>query len=359
MKEKLASFHVTILIFMIQTGVVIFSLPRLLAQNLGYNGWLGIVIFTCISTFNIFLISLVHRLGKGTSIFDILENSLPKFVTNTIYFVMISIWSMLGCIVAKQYVIIFQMIAFPTTHPMFFKALVDIIAYLLIIKGIYNISKAATSFFWIVIWMVLLLTFFIHDFEWANLTTFLFKGSTSFLKGGLDCYTAFLGYEIALLLIPFAENHNKFIKAVHIGNLITAISYLLVCFVCFGFFSFGQLTRLKYPLLDLLSYIKLPFIERLENLLYGFFLFSMLITIVMYCWSAIETLQRILPKVKPNWLAVFVLSTTFLIAWIPDVIGKVEKWLQILGYAETCVAFGLPALILFILWIRKGHREHV
>lgn len=359
MKERLYPFHVAILIFMIQNGVVIFSLPRLLAQNFGYNGWLALIITTCISSLNIFVISLVFRLGKGKSIFDILENSLPKVVVYPIYLILISVWSMLGCIVAKQYVIIFQMIAFPTTHPMFFKILVDIIAYLLIAKGIYNISKAATSFFWIVIWMIFLLTFFIQDFEWANLTPFLFKGNTNLVKGGFDVYTSFLGYEIALLLIPYVEKNKKFIKAVYVGNLMTGITYLLVSLVCFGFFSFGQLTRMKYPLLDLLSYIRFPFIERLENLFYGFFLFTMLITMVMYSWSSLEAIRRILPNTKPNNITLFILGIAFFIAWIPKVISEVEIWLRFLGYAEFCIAMGLPLFIVVILLIRKGEVSDV
>ncbi|SDN93647.1 spore germination protein (amino acid permease) [Paenibacillus sp. yr247] len=354
MKEKLYPFHVVILIYMIQTGVVIFSLPRLLAQSFGYNGWASLLIFTGVSTFNIFLISFVYRLGKGRSIFDILENSMPKVLVYPLYLVMISVWGILGCIVGKLYIIIFQMIAFPTTPPMFLNALVDIIAYLLIVKGIYSISKAATSFFWISIWMLLLLVFFLHDFEWANLTPFLFMGKTEMIKGGLDIYTAFLGYELSLLLFPYVEKNNKFIKSVYIGNLFTISTYLLISFICFGFYSLGQLTKMNYPLLDLLSYIRFPFIERIENLLFGFFLFTELITIVMYIWSAVETLHRIIPKANTNWLTIFILGGCFVVTWIPDSISEIERWLRYLGYAEIGIAFGLPLLLVGILFISKG-----
>jgi hypothetical protein len=148
-------------------------------------------------------------------------------------------------------------------------------------------------------------------------------------------------------------------KAVYIGNLMTAVSYLAICFVSFGFYSFGQLTKLKYPLLDLLSYIRFPFIERIENLLFGFLLFTALITIVLYVWSAVETLQRIIPKAKPNRLAAFILVAAFMVAWIPDVLGEVEQWLKYLGYAESGVAFGLPLLLIAILLFQKRGRGSV
>ncbi|RJE90469.1 spore gernimation protein [Paenibacillus sp. 1011MAR3C5] len=354
MKEKLHPFHVALLIYMIQSGVVAFSIPRLLAQSFGYNGWASLVIFTVISSFAIYLISWVYRLGKGKSIFEILEDAIPKFLLYPIYAFFVALWSLFGCMVAKQYVIIFQMIAFPSTHPMMFKALIDILALILVIGGIYTISKASTSFFFIIIWMMLLLIFFLEDFEWARLTPFFFQGETDMVMGSLNIYTAFLGFELALLLFPYAEKKGKFMRAVYAGNLITSVTYLLFSFVCFGFYSFGQLTKLKYPMLDLLSYIRLPFVERIENLLFGFFLFTALLTIVMYTWAALEVARRMVPKAKAKWLAVIIFALAYAVSWIPDVIGEVEQWLQYLGYVETAVSFVLPLLLIAILLVKKG-----
>ncbi|MFF2888750.1 GerAB/ArcD/ProY family transporter [Paenibacillus sp. NPDC057967] len=354
MKEKLFPFHVALLIYMIQSGVVIFSIPRLLAQSFGYNGWASVIIFLGISSFAIYLISRVYRLGQGRSIFEILEQAIPKFILYPIYTFLVALWSLLGCMVAKQYVIIFQMIAFPSTHPMFFKALIDILSFILVVGGVYTIAKASTSFFWMIIWMTLLLFFYFEDFEWARLTTFFFRGDTDMVMGSLDIYNAFLGFELALLLFPYVEKKGKFMKAVYAGNIITSLTYLFFSFICFGFYSFGQLTKMKYPLLELLSFIRLPFVERIENLLFGFFLFPALITIVMYMWAAVEVAKRMVPKVNVKWHAVVIFGLLYAVSWIPDVIGEVEQWLQYLGYVETSVTFGLPLLLIVILWAKKG-----
>ncbi|CAI6047988.1 hypothetical protein [Cohnella sp. JJ-181] len=41
MKEKLNGFHVALLIYMIELDVTVFMLPRMVAVNIGTNGWLG------------------------------------------------------------------------------------------------------------------------------------------------------------------------------------------------------------------------------------------------------------------------------------------------------------------------------
>ena len=61
-----------------------------------------------------------------------------------------------------------------------------------------------------------------------------------------------------------------------------------------------MLKVMLFPLLDLLAYIKLPFMERIENLFYGFFLFTTIITLVLYFWATGESTQRVFPKIKIN-----------------------------------------------------------
>lgn len=358
MKERLHPFHLSLLIFMIQSGVIIFSLPRIIAQYMGYNGWATLILFSGIAMINILLIGLVYQLSRGKSIFIILEHSLPKILIFPLYTVLISVWTILGCMVAKQYVIIFQVYVFPTTHPMYIKALVDIVTFILVIKGIYNISKAATSFFGMVIWMNLLLLFFLKDFQWMNLTPFYFQKSTDIWIGGLSIYSAFLGYELTLLLFPYSEKNKGLIKAVFVGNLMTTLTYIAVCFVCFGFYSFNQLKKMKYPLIDLLAYIKFPFVERIENLFFGFFLFTTLVTIAMYIWAAKEALHRVIPRANTKWLTAFLLGSAFVVSWIPDTLSKTEKWLKYLGFIEIGVAFGLPLLLIVVLLVNKGVKNN-
>lgn len=80
MPEKLRPFHIAVLMHLTQSGIVIFTLPRNLADYFGTNGWLFLVPCIVVSTFNIYLISLVFRLGQGRSVFEIMEQSIPRAV---------------------------------------------------------------------------------------------------------------------------------------------------------------------------------------------------------------------------------------------------------------------------------------
>lgn len=352
MREKLSHFHTTILIFMIQSGMGIFFLPRLLAEQFGTNGWLGILLFFLVSTFNIVLIAIVYRIGNGSSIFDIMAHSLPKVVLYPLYTIFVAIWSITGCLIAKHYIVVFQMIAYPTTNPILFKFVIDVLLFFLVIKELYNISKAATIFFWLTIPLLILLLYFYKDFEFGRLTPFLFKDNHMSAQGLTDIYFSYPGYELGLLLFPYVNKKTKLIKSLVISNSMLTFVYLYTCFIAFGFYGYKYLRTLQYPLLNILAYIQLPFVQGTENLFYGFFLFSILITSVMYLWAARETVEAIIP-IPQKLISLLLVMAVFGISIIPDTLIEVIEWTRYAGYMTMGVAFVLPVLLIILLLIQR------
>ncbi|MDF0752820.1 GerAB/ArcD/ProY family transporter, partial [Marinobacter sp. 71-i] len=84
--------------------------------------------------------------------------------------------------------------------------------------------------------------------------------------------------------------------------LITATNFLTIV-IAFGFFSFEEVKILQFPLIHTLEYIEMPFINRVENLVFPFFLFSNLVTTVMFAFAARSALGRMLPRVDAKGFA--------------------------------------------------------
>jgi spore germination protein (amino acid permease) len=354
MSEKLGFFHIIVLTYMIQSGVVLFRLASMLAEYFGSNGWLMVPVFSVVALFNIYLIGLVYKYGKGKSIFEIHEKILPKPLLYPIYMFLAIVWATLGCLVSKQYVLIFQMIAFPTTNPLLFKAALDMLIFLLLIKGLYNITKAATVIFFLTIWMLTTNFYFLPELELARYTSFLFYQRGEMVKGAFETFTAFLGYELAILFFPYVDKSSKLIRGVMYGNIITSIVYLTVTVVSFGFFSYQQLTRMMLPMLDLLAYIKLPFIERMENLLFAFFYLKVLVTSVLFIWAAQQTLMRIFKRTKEKALGFIIVVLGYIAVSFLTTLEEVNTWLTLFSNIEIGIAFGLPIVCLLLIFLAKG-----
>ncbi|MBP1156867.1 MULTISPECIES: GerAB/ArcD/ProY family transporter [unclassified Paenibacillus] len=354
MREKLNPYHIGLLMYLVQSGVLMFSLPRLTAEHFGTNGWISIVIASALVCMNIGLFYIVYHMGQGQSVFDIMESSVSKFILVPMYAVIASIWSISGCLIGKQYMLMFQMLSFHTTPSSILKILFDILVYFLLIQGIYNIVKASTVFFYLTVWMPLLLLYHFRDIEWVRFTPFLFQGNTTAMAQGMvEIFASLLGYEVCLYLFPYVERNSKFFRAVLLGNLYTTFVYIFICVVSFGFFGFGLLLKLKFPLLDLLAFIELPFVERIENLLFVFFIFKMLMTTVICYWIAQLYLERIFTKAQPKILAFLLVIITYIVSNLTDVLQEVVDWLRYFVMMQSLLNFVIPIFLIFLLLVKR------
>lgn len=359
MNEKLDFIHIAILTYMIQSGVVLFTLPRITAEAFGTNGWISIIIFGLVASLNIWLISIVYKMGQGSSIITILKASIPTMFLYPFFIFLIIVWSLLGSMISNHYVNLFQLVAFPATPQYYLLFPLLLLSFLLIQTSLYSITKAVTVFFFLTIWTALALLFLIPQFTPVRFTPFIFKGETDFLLGGITVFTAFLGYELFLLFFPYVNKQSKLIKAALVGNLFTTFIYAITCLAAYGFFGYPYLINLPYPVIDMLGYVELPFIERMESLIFSFFIMKVITTTGLFYWGATELLKTMLPKLTHFFASFLIIFGSFLISFIPKTINEVTGWLDILAYTEAGIAFFLPIFLIIILFFQRSKKSEV
>lgn len=108
-----------------------------------------------------------------------------------------------------------------------------------------------------------------------------------------------------------------------------------------------------FPLFDLLAFIELPFVERIENLLFVFFIFKMFMTTVIYYWIAQLYLERIFINAHPKILSLLLMVVTFFISNIPDILSKVVAWLRYLVMMQSFLNFLIPIFLIVLLMIKR------
>ncbi|BCB04645.1 GerAB/ArcD/ProY family transporter [Bacillus sp. KH172YL63] len=357
MKEKLHPFQLALLIYMIQSGITLFSIPRLSAEAFGTNGWIGIVVICVIVTLNILLISLVNKWGEGQSIFVIIENVIPKWLAIPFYLTVSIIFTLLATMVTKKYILLLKMLFFRDTPSIIFVGMFFLMSFLLLKGCIYEIGKATVLLFFLTIWTMLLLTFHLSEFSFTRMTMFLMEGKKDLLSGGLSVYSAFLGYELSLFLIPHVQ--KNFTKGVILGNGITSFIYITVSFVCYGFFGYKYILNDLYPVITLIEYVKFPFVERVENLIFTLFALKVLITVVMYLWASKELVSHSFQKLKPDFISLLLLTVGALLSFIPEISREVDEWLKWLTYIDTAIAIALPIFLLVLIGLNKVKERNV
>jgi spore germination protein (amino acid permease) len=357
MKEKLSPIQVSILVYMIQSGVILFSLPRLTGEAFGTNGWISIIIVSMIVNFNLVLIWYVFKVGDGRSMFELMSY-IPKWIRLILFLFLAGVWLGLGTLVLVKYILLLKMLFYQNVSKLLLMAMGLTLTYLLVNKGIYHIAKATMVLFYFTVWTVFLILYHLPDFSFIRLTPFIFQGEKDLLRGGVGIYTALLGYELVILFLHNIE--KKPLKAILVGNTITSLIYLGVCFVSFGFFSFDMLLEDMYPVVTLMEYISFPVLERVENLIFSLFGLKVLITTVMYLWASKEVLEKQFQRIKSKYILLFILFLSFFISIFPKIMRQVDQWLEYLAWVEIGIAFLLPLLLLIVAFFtRKVKKENI
>lgn len=185
---------------------------------------------------------------------------------------------------------------------------------------------------------------------------FVFRDHHMSVSGALNIYFNFIGFEVGLLLFPYINRKTKLIKSLLVSNSMVTIVYIYVTFIAFGFYGYKHLSTIQFPILNILAYVQLPFVQGTENLFYGFFLFSILITAGMYLWAALETTQTMIRAPK-KLLALILVIAVFSIALVPDTLVEVMNWSSNLGYLATGIAIVFPILLIILLLTQRIRGE--
>ncbi|WP_236013463.1 GerAB/ArcD/ProY family transporter [Paenibacillus glycanilyticus] len=355
MKERLNPLPLSILIYSVQNGLALYTLPQVVAQYFGINGWLSIIFTFGLANLNILLIAVIYRLGKGRSIFEIIEATVPKWIMIPVYLFIICIWVGLASMIMREYIFILKIFFYPALSAVYFVIFFTVMSFQLLTGGIHQIMRAFVVLICFVMPMIVLLLYLIPDFEFARFTPFYLKGGTDYFEGTLRVYSIFLGIEVSMLFFPMVD--KKWTKSLYIGNFLSMSIYLMVTFMCFGFFSFDQILNDLYPIMTLFEYTEVPFLSRAENLCFCVFSFKVLATTVIYYWGAQQTLENVTKKIKPHLWIIVILAAGFILALIPDSIAHVEKWLIWLSNGAVIIAWGLPIFVLGILFIQLLRKQ--
>jgi Spore germination protein. len=358
-KEKINAFHLALFVYMCELDGTVFSLARSIAENIGTNGWVALFLLSPIALLNILLYHILFRAGEGRSAFELLEGTFPKWLLFPFYAVFAAHWIWLGAIIGKHFLLIYQTFAFQTTSPTMMLLLYCLIVYTLLIKDIYSILKAVTVFFIFTCSLNMLIPYFFRDLELVRFTSSFFQGAEKghSFHGWLEVYLVFVGFEVILFLFPQLDKKGRTFRGAYYGHLLITSVYIIAVIIAFGFFSFKEVQSLQYPLISTLEYIELPFLNRVENLIFTVFLFTNLVSTLSYGYAGKVTLQRIVPKVPDKLLSVIIVAAVFVSGSLLRILRDTEEWLEIGLMTEVLLSFAMPLFLIPVALYQKKNRK--
>jgi len=339
-KNEINSNQLIFYTFASQMGVGIMFLPTQLAEIVGHDGWISVLIggitFSC---FILIVIAFMNRYKKK-SIFEINRLLYGKYIGYIFNLSLIIYVILFSAIVLRMMVVAMQLMGLKTTPRI-------ILTIFLIIPTIYTVSgglKIVCRYLHIVIFVGAILAIYIIFVIGRIRFTFLMPigeaNIKSIVNGAKVSIFAYLGIELIPFIYSNVSDKENITKKVLLGNLISMVIYVLVVISTTGLFGEEMLKKLEIPLLSLARVCYSNIFERID--LYFVTTWVMAMGCILRCYmfaayfAAINTFNI---KVK-KWIVTVILSVLVCVVSLePREFIYLKEWTQYLGWVGLSVIF--------------------
>lgn len=331
----------------VATGVL--SLPRVLAENAGTDGWIAILIGWIFSTISgVFIVKTAARYPEDT-IYDILIRLFGKIVGKAFVVIYMMYFAFYTFIVLVNAMLFLKGWLLPKTPDYIVIFLFSIPTFFVARNGPRIIGRYSELFLYMALWIPL---FFLiplkENGSWMPFFPLLKEGWKPVLTAVPTTIFAYLGFDIAFFLYPFLQKKQYAVHGMVIANTLTMLFYLFTTIVCFAYFSPDSITQYNQPVLNLVKVIEFRFLERFDMILLAVYL-----TIVSTSWipalycSVFCSSQLLGKQDHSSHVVVLLLLIIGIIFWTHPSWNEAEIWQQVFSNAGLGLTYILP----IILWL--------
>lgn len=333
--KQISLIQFIFLIHGVQMGVGILTLPRDLAEKAGTDGWIAIIIGWFISTASSLIIIQIMKRNPNGTILDLLTHYFGKWVGKLWTIIFSLYFAFLGLVTFTREAVFIQAWILPRTKIYLVILLLSVPTYILARNNIQILGRYAVLVFIMTLWTMFFYLLPLKNAHVLNLFPIIKDGWYPIFTAINTTIFTFVGFEIAFFLYPFLKNKQTASLGIVIANTISMFAFLSVTIAAFVFFSPDEITRYNEPTIILLKVIEFQFIERLEVVLFSFYLFVMSTTVVPLIFISVFCTSEFLGKrehTKPLfWYLVLLVVYVF---WFPPSLNidfKLQKEVQYVG----------------------------
>ncbi|MEK3882947.1 endospore germination permease [Paenibacillus sp. PL2-23] len=357
--KPITRFQFIVFIHLTQVGIGILTLPSVLHESAGTDGWISIIAGGLMSILLSILIILSVRSTNYNNFQELLINTFGSWIGK---FVML-LWSGYACLAAMtvilQAVFIINTWILPHTPPYVILCLFTVPLYIIIRNSIQDLARYGEAVFFLCAWMPLISIPLVDKLQWIHLLPIAKEGWSPIIYAVQTTALSFLGFELIYFFYPNLEDKTKAISAVVIANLMSMLLFLFVALLCFMYFSPDEIESHLWPTLQLLKTIELPFIERFEIIFLSLYLFILSMTGLPYFYFFLQGLSSVFSitdhKRLLKWFITVMLLAGLFFHTTYEQVFHLSRWWNTAGIYYS---FGFPILLflLRLIW-RRGHVE--
>ncbi|SHJ58199.1 GerAB/ArcD/ProY family transporter [Paramaledivibacter caminithermalis] len=356
MSSQLYSILVTTVI-----GIGILSMPRALAENVGPDSLIVLVLGSVLFLIIALLIQRLVTKFPNKTIIEMSANVLFKPMGTIIgfgYFLHLLISTVLVVRAFGEITKNFLLLNTPIE--------VIIISFLITVvysvrSGIESIARLAVIILPMSIFPALFVMLVaIPDLDFTYFLPILKTPLPKIIKTVPQIFFSFIGFEIILQLGFFVKDRKNIKKAAIKSILFISSVYFVFTAITIARFGIAETKILTWPVVTLFKSVDVPgtLLENVEAVIMATWLLSIFMSVAVSYYVATFLLSRILKSKEHNYLALFILPLVYILSLIPKNIVEVYEFLdKFANIVSITMIFIIPIFLLFISFLKRKSKK--
>ncbi|GAA5346142.1 GerAB/ArcD/ProY family transporter [Planifilum fimeticola] len=370
-KGSISPYQVYALMVQSVIGVGVLLFPRAMAQEAGTDGLLMIPLVGILSGVMLFAISKLGALFPGLSIVGITREVLGikripwlgKILSILVLAVFLINWVGGMVVVTRTFGQVLVTAVFRKT-PIVVVMLMLVAAAAYVSYSRVQVLARFNEFLLPLIYApgILLIAALIQVGELEHVFPLFQADWKQLLKGSSTALFSYTGFEVALVFMGAYQEPKKALRPYLTAMfVITMFGYWLTYLACLAVFGREELTRLSWPVLELVKSVHIPgmILERLESAVLAIWVIAVFTTLTNTIFAVVQTLHSFLDLAdrRRKWITLAVGGIIYGVALWPTNIYELGKWGELIGYWWFFSILLVPPLLYVIARIRRKRGE--
>jgi spore germination protein (amino acid permease) len=331
-KNKITSKQLATLIISSQIGVGILTLPPVLAEKTGHDGWIAVLLSGIASLPVVVIIVILARRYKDKSLVKINYCLYGTYLGHILNFVFIIYLSAVTSLILRIFVEVIKINVLRVTPGEVITLFNFLPAIYMARYGFKAIARFANEVYLIV--PIVLLYFFsiTKEMRLTYLMPIGDAGIVPIMKGIFVALPMFLGIELIPLMYSKVKDNSKTLKYVILGHTYSTLFFTIVVAVSTLVYGETLLKIISFPLFLVFRIYKSTLFERVDLFFNAIWLPAMGTTSLVYYYSGFYSIKEMFQVKKERWPFVIYTAAIMLASRVPEDYAHTQKLLGLLGY---------------------------
>ncbi|WML35236.1 GerAB/ArcD/ProY family transporter [Clostridium sp. OS1-26] len=353
-KHNITSKQLMIFIISSEIGFGIVSLPSTLAEKVGHDGWISVLLTGILCTVAVYFIMILLRRYSDKSIFQINILLYGKILGTFINFALFAYLSFTTSVASRTLTELIRVTLLKLTPNIALSAALLLPTIYVCSKGLKVLARLSSliSFSYIVA-----IIFYLSVLKHASLSFIQpvgISGIQKILQGMLITGFSYLGFELSAVVYPHVTDKDKAIKYAVYANIFTTFFFTLIVFLLTILTGEEKLGLTTFPLFNIATSIRIPIFER-ADIFFVMLWFPVMGSAVRSYYCSTYHFIRLIFKLDDELFPMILFSIFIVILGrIPKGLTQLSQFTKIVGYLGIGVVVYLIVSFLFSFVNKRG-----